>query len=223
MPFIDEQEFYSDFNDYDVTVRAPANYVVWGTGTLRNAATVLQPDAARRFRCLADRPTPPFTSPPRPTCRGTLRHRAGRGQQLALHRQQRARRDLRAERPLCVGRRRAWSWTTPPTAEPVCRRPSTIPPPTIHHMVSFGRHALDWLSHNWPGVPYPYEKTTVVPGLRRHGIPDDGERRIVTPTRHFPSSWPSMRSRTRGSRSTWGSTSRATASWTKDGPPRSST
>ena len=33
-----------------------------------------------------------------------------------------------------------------------------------HHMVQFGRHALDWLSHNWPGVPYPYEKTTVVQG-----------------------------------------------------------
>ena len=32
-------------------------------------------------------------------------------------------------------------------------------------MVQFGRHALDWLSHNWPGVPYPYEKATVVQGL----------------------------------------------------------
>ncbi len=34
-----------------------------------------------------------------------------------------------------------------------------------HQMVQFGRHALDWHSHNWPGVPYPYEKTTVVQGL----------------------------------------------------------
>jgi len=36
MDFTEEQEFYSDFNDYDVTVRAPANYLVWGTGTLVN-------------------------------------------------------------------------------------------------------------------------------------------------------------------------------------------
>ena len=36
MDFTDAQEFYSDFNDYDVTVHAPANYVVWGTGTLLN-------------------------------------------------------------------------------------------------------------------------------------------------------------------------------------------
>ena len=44
-------------------------------------------------------------------------------------------------------------------------------------MVQFGQHALDWLSHNWPGIPYPYEKTTVVQGIAGHGIPDDGERR----------------------------------------------
>jgi aminopeptidase N len=30
--------------------------------------------------------------------------------------------------------------------------------------VQFGRHSLDWLSHNWPGVPYPYEKMTIVLG-----------------------------------------------------------
>jgi hypothetical protein len=35
----------------------------------------------------------------------------------------------------------------------------------FHHMVQFGRHALDWLSHNWPGVPYPYEKSTIVQGF----------------------------------------------------------
>jgi len=31
-------------------------------------------------------------------------------------------------------------------------------------MVQFGRHALGWLSRNWPGVPYPYEKSTIFLG-----------------------------------------------------------
>ena len=35
----------------------------------------------------------------------------------------------------------------------------------FHYMVSFGRHSLDWLSHNWPGVPYPFPKTTIVQGF----------------------------------------------------------
>jgi hypothetical protein len=33
------------------------------------------------------------------------------------------------------------------------------------HMVRFARHALDWFSRNWPGLPYPYEKTTIVQGF----------------------------------------------------------
>ncbi len=33
-----------------------------------------------------------------------------------------------------------------------------------HYVAQFARHSLDWLSHNWPGVPYPYEKTTVFHG-----------------------------------------------------------
>jgi len=34
----------------------------------------------------------------------------------------------------------------------------------FHRMVEFGRHALDWLSHHWPGVPYPFPKTTIFQG-----------------------------------------------------------
>ena len=49
-PFDDRLEFYSDFNDYDVTVKVPANYVVWGTGTLLNAPEVLQPAILQRFQ-----------------------------------------------------------------------------------------------------------------------------------------------------------------------------
>ena len=34
----------------------------------------------------------------------------------------------------------------------------------IISVAQYARHSLDWLSHNWPGVPYPYEKTTVFQG-----------------------------------------------------------
>src|SRR6185503_6514003 len=49
MTFTDLQEFYSDFNDYEVAVTVPANYVVWGTGSLLNASDVLQPAILQRF------------------------------------------------------------------------------------------------------------------------------------------------------------------------------
>ena len=45
----------------------------------------------------------------------------------------------------------------------------------FHHSVQFGRYSLDWFSHNWPGVPYPYPEIDRVPGICRYGIPDDDE------------------------------------------------
>ena len=63
MDFTDAQEFYSDFNDYDVTVRVPANFVVWGTGTLRNAAERAAARLSRSASSRRSRRTRRFTSP----------------------------------------------------------------------------------------------------------------------------------------------------------------
>ncbi len=35
----------------------------------------------------------------------------------------------------------------------------------FHSMVQFARSALNFLSHQWPGVPYPYEKSTIFRGF----------------------------------------------------------
>src|SRR5262249_11793824 len=43
-------EFYNDFNDYELAVTVPANFVVWSTGNLLNPAEVLLPAVAERLR-----------------------------------------------------------------------------------------------------------------------------------------------------------------------------
>jgi hypothetical protein len=35
----------------------------------------------------------------------------------------------------------------------------------FHYVAQFARHSLEWFSNNWPGVPYPYEKSTVFQGF----------------------------------------------------------
>ncbi|HHB78530.1 MAG TPA: peptidase, partial [Saprospiraceae bacterium] len=42
-------EFYSDFNDYDVHVTLPKDFVVWATGLLQNPDEVLRPKFAQRL------------------------------------------------------------------------------------------------------------------------------------------------------------------------------
>ena len=163
MNFTDQQEFYSDFNDYDVTIQTPANYVVWGTGTLVNAKEVLQPDALRRFEAA-------FTS-------DTTIHVATKADWSA--------RRVTAQQPVNSWHFRAsnvpdmafnvsdhYDWDAASVlVDSATRRRASVQAAfndsaaDFHHMVQFGRHALGWLSHNWPGVPYPYEKSTIVQGF----------------------------------------------------------
>ncbi len=162
MDFTDAQEFYSDFNDYDVTVRVPANYIVWGTGTLTNAQDLLQPDFLKRFQSS-------FTSDT--TVRIATKS------------------DLAAKSVTKQNGVNAWHFTATNVpdmtfalsdhydwdgasviVDDAAHRRSSVQAAyndtaaDFHFMVQFGRHALDWLSHNWPGVPYPYEKSTIVQG-----------------------------------------------------------
>jgi hypothetical protein len=163
LDFTDAQEFYSDFNDYDVTLTVPANYVVWGTGTLVNAGTVLQPEPFQRF-------TRSLTSDS--TVRVATRD------------------DMSGRRVTAQGATNSWHFAAsnvPDMAfnlsdhyvwdagsvvvDDATRRRASVQAAyndssaDYRRMVQYGRHALDWLSHNWPGVPYPYEKTTVVQGF----------------------------------------------------------
>ena len=160
--FTDQQEFYSDFNDYDVSVRVPANYVVWGTGTLLNASEVLQPETQRRFQTSL-------------TSDQTV-HVATRAE-LAAHTVTAAgpvnswhfRASNVPDMTFGVSDHYVWDAASVVVDDATGRRASVQAAfndtaADYHHMVGYGRHALDWLSHNWPGVPYPYEKTTVFQG-----------------------------------------------------------
>ncbi len=49
-PHTGNLEFYNDFNDYNVNVTVPRDFMVWATGTLQNPAEVLQPDVAERLQ-----------------------------------------------------------------------------------------------------------------------------------------------------------------------------
>ena len=163
MDFTDRQEFYSDFNDYDVTLTVPANYIVWGTGTLLNASDVLQPASLQRYNesLTSDQVIHVATKP-----------------ELAAH-------QVAAQKPsntwhfsttnipdvtFAVSDHYDWDAASVVVDDATHRRASVQAAfndtaVDYHHMVGFARHALDWLSHNWPGVPYPYEKSTIVQGF----------------------------------------------------------
>ncbi|HVB31188.1 MAG TPA: M1 family metallopeptidase [Gemmatimonadaceae bacterium] len=155
-------EFYSDFNDYDVTVNVPANFIVWGTGTLTNAAALLQPEPLRRFQAS-------FTSDSTirvATHAEVLDHAVTtQGVMNSWHFTARDIPDM------AFGLSDHYDWDAASVlVDNAAHRRASVQAAyndtaaDFHQMVQFGRHSLDFLSHTWPGVPYPYEKTTEFQG-----------------------------------------------------------
>jgi hypothetical protein len=163
MDFTDVQEFYSDFNDYDVSITVPANYVVWGTGTLLNAADVLQPTALQRLTqsMTADQTINVATKAEmaakgvtKQSSTNTWRFRAADIPDMTFN----------------LSNHYVWDASSVVVDESSHRRASVQAAyndtaADFRHMVQFGRHSLEWFSRNWPGVPYPYEKSTIVEGF----------------------------------------------------------
>ena len=163
MDFTDSQEFYSDFNDYDVTIRVPRNFVVWGTGTLREPETVLQQAPLARY--LAS-----FTSDTVVRIADAADVTAGR-----ITRQD----SLLAWRftgtgipDVAFGVSNHYTWDAGSVVvDAHSGRRASVQAAYVdsaadfRHMVTFAGDALTWFSRQWPGVPYPYEKTTVFQGV----------------------------------------------------------
>ena len=163
MDFTDLQEFYSDFNDYDVSVTAPANYVVWGTGHFLNPSQVLQATPLERYnRSLTSDQTVNVAS------LAELRAKSVTAQ--AATNTWRFHADSVPDVTYALSNHYVWDAASA-IVDPATNRRAGVQAAyndtaaDFHHMVQFGRHALDWLSRNWPGVPYPFEKTTIVEGF----------------------------------------------------------
>ncbi len=155
-------EFYSDFNDYEVSIQVPPGFVVWGTGTLTDPADVLEPEYLKRFEASLET--------------DSIIHVATA--------QEMEEGGVTTDHPLNVWRFTAhdipdmafglsdhYDWdASSVVVDPSTGRRASVQAAyndtasDFHHMVHFGRQALYWFSRYWPGVPYPYEKTTEFQG-----------------------------------------------------------
>lgn len=155
-------EFYGDFNDYNVEVTVPRNFIVWGTGNLTNIDEVLQPKHAERLKRS-------FTSDEVINVASLAEVKAG---------------TVTAQTPNVT-----WKWKSENVSDVVYglsdhyiwdagsivvdkktgRRASTQaaydePSKNFANMVTYIKSALDYASNDWPGIPYPYPKMTIFRG-----------------------------------------------------------
>lgn len=162
MTFTDAQEFYSDFNDYTVTLNVPKNYIVWGTGTLQRPETVLQPQYVQRMNqsLTSDGIVHVVTKEDLAAKNVTAQNATNSWQFKAA--------DI-PDMAFGISDHFVWDATSTVVDDATGRRAGANAAfndtaADYHYVAGFAAHALNWLSHNWPGVPYPYEKTTVFQG-----------------------------------------------------------
>jgi Peptidase family M1 domain len=162
LDFTDQQEFYNDFNDYTLNVKVPDNYIVWATGNLQNTDEVLQPAFAKKLKesMTTDAILNIATAQDLVSKKVTIHHPSNTWKWTAS--------DI-SDVTLGLSDHFAWDASSVVVDDATHRRASVQAAyndtaKDFHSMVAFGRHSLDWLSHNWPGIPYPYPKSTIFQG-----------------------------------------------------------
>jgi Peptidase family M1 domain len=162
-PHTGSLEFYNDFNDYNVNVTVPKDFMVWATGTLQNPSEVLQPDVADRLQqsmtgdstvhvaAMQDWAGKKVTAQ---NASNTWKWSASNVSDIAMGISDHY--DWDAASVIVdnkTGRRVSMQAAFADSAQ------------DFHHSVQFGRYSLAWFSNNWPGVAYPYPKSTAFQGF----------------------------------------------------------
>ena len=155
-------EFYGEFNDYNVEVTVPKNFIVWGTGDLANIDEVLQPKHAERLKRS-------FSTDEVINIASLAEVKAG---------------TVTAQTPTVTWKWRSvnvpdvvygisdhyiWDASSIVVDKKTGRRASTQAAydetsKNFANMVTYIKSALDYASNDWPGIPYPYPKMTIFRG-----------------------------------------------------------
>jgi hypothetical protein len=164
-PFRGTAEFYADFGSYDVTVEAPAQWIVFGTGTLQNPEQALAPAVLQRYRqgIESGQTVRVVTQADfgRATTAGqngmvTWRFRADSVRDHAFSVTRASNWDARRT---AVGDRNG-DGRVDHTAIHSFWRPSA---PRWRHVAEYSAHAITFLSE-FTGIPYPWPHMTAVEG-----------------------------------------------------------
>lgn len=163
MDFVEAQEFYNDFNDYQVNVTVPANFLVWGTGMLQNPAAVLQPAYLDKYNRSLSSDAVINVVTQRDIAAGGITTQAASNtwRFAATH---------VPDAAFCISDHYVWDAASVVVDKATGRRASCQSAfidtaANFHHQVEYIRHSLDFYSNQWPGVAYPFPKSTIIQGI----------------------------------------------------------
>lgn len=160
LPHTGRQEFYNDFNDYNVSISAPKNYVVWATGDLLNPQEVLQPDFLKKYQesLKSDQTIHVATAADMKAGIVTAQNELNTWKFKA---------DNITDFTWATSNHYVWDASS---VQLPGKRVSTQAAyvdgaKDFQQYVQWMNYNLNWFTHNWPGVEYPFPKMTAVQGF----------------------------------------------------------
>ncbi|WP_214228958.1 M1 family metallopeptidase [Pedobacter sp. B4-66] len=163
MPHTDRTEFYNDFNDYKLAIKAPKNYVVWATGDFLNPDEVLEPEYASRLKKSYTSDEVIHIATAEEMKKGTVtKQKDGNIWKFEVNNI--------SDVTFSLSSTYVWDAASVVVDKKTNRRASVQAAYNeaandFPHAVEWGRLALDWFSNNLPGVPYPFSKMTAFQGF----------------------------------------------------------
>ncbi|NRF39271.1 M1 family metallopeptidase [Pedobacter foliorum] len=163
IPHTDRTEFYNDFNDYKLAVKAPKNYVVWATGDFLNPDEVLEPEYASRLKKSYTSDEVIHIATAEEMKKGSVtKQKDGNIWKFEV-------KNI-SDVTFSLSSSYVWDAASVVVDKKTNRRASVQAAYNeaandFPHAVEWGRLALDWFSNNLPGVPYPFSKMTAFQGF----------------------------------------------------------
>ena len=163
IPHLGVLEFYNDFNNYDVTINAPAGYVVWATGNCENESQVLEETILKKLHNAKT-----GDSPVTIISREDYKTGVVKGNQWHFSAKH------VPDFAFAMADDYVWEGNSLVVDKQTSRRALVNiihPYDSIHKFNSLEvtRQAVAWSSDSFPGVPFPYDHTTVFLNNSKNG------------------------------------------------------
>lgn len=171
-PYLGEGEFYTEYGDFDVTLRVPAGWLVAATGVLQNPEEVLTDETRRRLAAALETDTVVHVLTERDVKNGTLTRPAPDGWLTWRYRAENV-------RDFAWAASNRYLWDATRAASPDADGDGQGEVVAIHVLyrpgkrnwdqgARFARHAVETHAANW--YPYPYPHMTVTEGVISGGM-----------------------------------------------------
>ncbi|MBW4467105.1 MAG: M1 family metallopeptidase [Pegethrix bostrychoides GSE-TBD4-15B] len=162
VPFTMGREFNNDYADYNFEVKVPKNFVVWATGDLLNPQEVLQPTYAQRLQASFASEQVMNIAQPEALKQGLV---TAQTDTVTWKWQAHDVPDI----AIALSNHYIWDAGSV-VVDPATQRRASVQSAyaesakDFQPMVEFGKHALARASTQYPGLPYPYSKTSIILG-----------------------------------------------------------